>query len=173
MGECVDLVCILVIMSVVVVYVVFNFSSSLLMIIENRASKGCGKILHSQTREVIFNLYTFMKRKAAEGPILLKQEQKGVAEATGVSRSSVQRVLIESRKQQKQPQVAEQPFPNTFPSLSQLLQPPKSNGKKYLKKDKDDFDKDVVSRTIYDFHRREGQPPTLQTLLPVLKDYYY
>lgn len=132
----------------------------------NRASKLGGKMLHSQTREVIFNLYNFMKREAAEGPILLQKVQKRVAEATGVSRSSVQRVLLECKKQQEQPQEAEQPV---IP-LPTFTTPKKKWKKKIKKTDLDDFDKTVVRRTIYEFHRTEGQRLTLKTLLSVLKD---
>lgn len=58
---------------------------------------GGSKALHSQTREVIYNVYKFMKREACEGPILMKQVQLRVAEATGISRSSVQRILKKAK----------------------------------------------------------------------------
>lgn len=36
----------------------------------HRSKIGGKKIIHSQTREIICNLYAFMKREAEEGPIL-------------------------------------------------------------------------------------------------------
>jgi hypothetical protein len=37
----------------------------------NRKKTVGGKVLHSQSREILCNLYHFMKREAQEGPILL------------------------------------------------------------------------------------------------------
>ncbi|XP_046684781.1 uncharacterized protein LOC124370533 [Homalodisca vitripennis] len=123
---------------------------------DNRKSKVGGKILHSQAREIIFNLYTFMKREAEQGPILLKQVQQRVAEATGISKTSVKRIVSEERT-----------APRNGPRFST---PRKTWSKKIKKTAVDDFDKTVIRRTVHEFHRIDGQRPTLKTLLPVLKE---
>lgn len=121
---------------------------------DNRINKIGGKILHSQAREIICNVYNFMKREADQGPLLIKQVQKRVAEATGVSRSSIQRILNEKRN-----------------TPGQSFTTPRKRWKKKNKKTTiDDFDKAVIRRTVYDFHKTEGQRATLKSLLPVVKD---
>lgn len=62
---------------------------------EGKQKLGGSKILHSQTREVVLNVFNFMTKEAKEGPILLKQIQKRVSQAIGISLSSVQRILKE------------------------------------------------------------------------------
>jgi hypothetical protein len=55
-----------------------------------------GEVLHSQSCELVSNVYKFMKREAGIGtPINLKAIQKSVAEATGVSERSVRRIINE------------------------------------------------------------------------------
>jgi len=64
-------------------------------------SKLKGKILHSQTREVIYNvLLTFMEVEARnkEPSIPIKNAQLRSAEATGVSRTAVQKIKREGNK---------------------------------------------------------------------------
>lgn len=51
------------------------------------------KNVHSQAREIMYNIYEFLKREAEYRPILLKIIQDRVAQATGISRSSVQKIL--------------------------------------------------------------------------------
>lgn len=121
----------------------------------NRRKTVGGKVLHSQSREILCNLYHFMKREAQEGPILLKQVQKRVAEATGVSRSSIQRIL----KENKTPKSPRQP---TFST-------PRKKWKKINKKTSiDDFEKTVIRRTVHEFHLNEGQRPTLKNCYRLL-----
>lgn len=68
----------------------------------NRRKKVSDRILHSQAREILFNVYDFMKREAEQEksqrqdeprPLLFQQVQKRVAGATGLSKSSVQRIV--------------------------------------------------------------------------------
>lgn len=117
---------------------------------------GGKKVIRSQARELVCNIYHFMKREAEEGPILLKEVQKRVAEATGISRSSVQRILKENKTNLE----VEQSFST----------PRKSRPKKKVKTEIDDFDKCVIRRTINEFHVTHDQRPTLRALLPVLKE---
>lgn len=123
---------------------------------DNRGKKVGGKILHSQAREIIFNLHSFMKREAEQGPILLKQIQKRVAEAAGISTSTVKRIIKEKRT-----------APEAGPCFTT---PRKTWSKKNKKSTVDDFDKTVIRRTVYEFHKTHGQRPTLKALLPVLRD---
>lgn len=52
------------------------------------------KILSPQTREVIANVYKFMKKEASlDSPIRLQQVQQRVSLATGVSHSTVKRIV--------------------------------------------------------------------------------
>lgn len=52
------------------------------------------KILNPQTREVIANVYKFMKTEASLGnPVRLQQVQQRVSLATGVSHSTVKRIV--------------------------------------------------------------------------------
>jgi hypothetical protein len=53
--------------------------------------------LHSQTREVIYNVLNFMEAEARnkEPFIPIKTAQLGPAEATGVSRTAVQKIKRE------------------------------------------------------------------------------
>jgi len=60
---------------------------------------GGSKVIHSQTREVITNVYHFMKREAKlNAPINLKKVQERVVQATGVSKSSLRRILREEKQ---------------------------------------------------------------------------
>lgn len=122
---------------------------------DNRERKVGKKIIHSQAREIIYNLYNFMKSEAERGPILLQQVQKRVAEATGISRSSIQRILKESR---------------STPETPRFTTPRKKWAKKIKKSTVDEFDKTVIRRTIHEFHKTQNQRPTLKTLLPVIKE---
>ena len=52
------------------------------------------KVLSPQTREVIANVYKFMKTEASlDSPIRLQQVQQRVSLATGVSHSTVKRIV--------------------------------------------------------------------------------
>lgn len=118
-----------------------------------------GKIIHSQAREIVTNLYAFMKREAEEGPILIKKVQERVAEATGISRRSVQRILKEKKDIE------------SVGLEGQGFSTPRKKWRKRNKKSTlDDFDKTVVRRTVYDFHKSHNERPTLKTLLPAIKD---
>jgi hypothetical protein len=57
-------------------------------------SKLVNKTLHSQTREVVNNVHSFMKSEAAACHVLipLKKVQRRVVRATGVSERSLRRI---------------------------------------------------------------------------------
>uniref|UniRef100_A0A8D9AQD5 Uncharacterized protein n=1 Tax=Cacopsylla melanoneura TaxID=428564 RepID=A0A8D9AQD5_9HEMI len=52
--------------------------------------KGC--VLSSQAREIVLNVYKFMQGELKDGVKLLNKVQARVAEATGVSVRSIQRI---------------------------------------------------------------------------------
>lgn len=118
---------------------------------------GGRKVIHSQAREVVANVYHFMKREAeTNAPINLKKVQERVVQATGVSESTLRRILKEEKK--------------CSTSGTSFSTPNKVRKRKKTKTDLDDFDLGVVRRTVNDFHRQHGERPTLSSLLPVLRE---
>ncbi|KAG8287659.1 hypothetical protein J6590_033231 [Homalodisca vitripennis] len=63
-------------------------------------SKLDGKVLKSQTREVISNVMDFMSREGKEGTFVIdpKKVRERVATAVGVSRRTLTRISAEKRK---------------------------------------------------------------------------
>lgn len=131
-------------------------------------SKLKGKKLHSQSREIIKNVYDFMKKEAEkvlksgkceQGFIIPIQKcQERTAAACGVSRTTVQTVLKEAKEMAKEESPA-----------SSFMTP-----KKY-KRDKpvtgiDDFDKCVVRRTVQEFYTTERKLPTADSIRKKLED---
>ncbi|KAK4885287.1 hypothetical protein RN001_001558 [Aquatica leii] len=56
------------------------------------------KVVHSQGRQIVYNVYQCMKKKKEEGlTIPLSQLRERVAEATGVSLSTVKRIIKEGK----------------------------------------------------------------------------
>lgn len=117
-----------------------------------KSKLGSAKTLHSQTREVINNVYTFMKSEMEIGiPRNLKQVQKRVAEATGVSERSVRNIIKESKNFE------------TRDSAS-FSTPGKKRPKSVKKCELDDFDKCVVRNTIHNFHKTNNERPTMKKI---------
>lgn len=115
-------------------------------------SKIKGKKLHSQTKEVINNVLTFMKTEAAEGiTIGLEKVQERVKKATGVSRSSIQRISAEAKKIESG-------------QIVSFETPDKKRTTKKRVLDIDEFDECVVRRTVYGFYITEKRVPTVDSL---------
>lgn len=122
-----------------------------------RPRTGGKKVYGAQAREIICKVYDFMKMEAQQGPILLKQVQERVSQATGVKIRTLQLML----KQNRENNAAGRSF----------VTPRKNMRKKQRQKTElDAFDQGVVRRTVNEFHRTHGQRPTLKSLLPVLKE---
>lgn len=118
---------------------------------------GGRKVIHSQAREVIANVYRFMKREAEmRAPINVNKIQERVCDATGVSVRTLRRIV----KEEKQ----------CIQSESSFSTPNKKRFRKKPKTDIDDFDLCVIRRTINEFHRTEGERPTVKSLLVLLKE---
>jgi hypothetical protein len=65
---------------------------------EGRGVKKIGghKVSHSQSREMVINVYSFMKKEADSGKVInVNQIQNRFSEATCVSLSSLKRILTE------------------------------------------------------------------------------
>lgn len=118
---------------------------------------GAKKVYHSQAREIVANVYSFMKREAESGgPINLKKVQERVHEATGVPLRTVKRIMSEKKKV-----VAES---------TSFKTPKKKSSREKSKTDLDEFDLGVIRRTINEFHLVKGERPTIRSLLLVLRE---
>jgi signal recognition particle GTPase len=57
---------------------------------------GGRKVIHSQSREMVIKVYSFMKKEFESGKVInVNQIQNRVSEATGASLSSLKRILKE------------------------------------------------------------------------------
>ena len=113
-------------------------------------SKLKGKVLHSQTREVVANVYRFMRKEAVQGaPIKLKKVLERVSEATGVSLSSVRRIKSELQSIESGESVS-------------FTTPHKERPRISRKATLDSFNEAVVRRTVNDFYITDKERPTLK-----------
>ncbi|VVC42664.1 Hypothetical protein CINCED_3A012861 [Cinara cedri] len=122
---------------------------------------------HSQTKKVIFHVYNYFKTLAGDkgNPKIsnfFRQTREMTAEACGVSVACVKRVCAEGKK--------------LFVSENQLTAEPSlfKSSKKSYKRAKpmtnlDDFDNDVVRRTVHSFYDN-GQYPTSEKILEALHE---
>ena len=99
-------------------------------------------------------MYQHMKTEAQGSSE--KQLQKRVAQTCGVSFSSVRRIVQESRE--------------CVGLQKSFSTPHKKRPRKTVTTEVDDFDKCVIRRVINDFHRSEGERPTLKRIVSVLKE---
>lgn len=120
-------------------------------------SKLKGKVVHSQSREIVANIYKFMLREARTGaPIKLKSVQERVVEATGLSLSSVRRIKNELEDIESGNSVS-------------FSTPHKDRPRKSRKAALDRFNEEVVRRTVNDFYLVEKERPTLKKIHSKLK----
>lgn len=102
-----------------------------------------GYDVRSQSKQVIFRVYTFFKKLSATENLsaeFFKKTQLVAAEACGVSRTTVQKILAESKKS------AANGDGVSFRS------PRKTYKRKKTVTDVDDFDADVVRRAVHEFY---------------------
>ncbi|KAG8294839.1 hypothetical protein J6590_093811 [Homalodisca vitripennis] len=120
-------------------------------------SKLDGKVLKSQTREVISNVMDFMSREGKEGTFVIdpKKVRERVATAVGVSRRTLTRISAEKRK------LAETTTSFETPNKVRKV-PKKLTGL-------DDFDLGVIRRTINNFYLTEKCLPTLKKICSKLE----
>lgn len=124
-------------------------------------SKIKGKKVHSQAREIVSNVYRFMKEEAVRGAVTipLQKARERTAAATGVSEREVTRINSEFQKLL----VSEDEV--------KIFKTPDKNRKRCkTATNLDDFDKCVVRRTVHNFHIDEHRLPSVQSLSTVLKE---
>ncbi|KAG8236393.1 hypothetical protein J437_LFUL014914 [Ladona fulva] len=113
---------------------------------------GNKKVLHSQVREIINRVLAFMKKEAVEGiSIPLRSVHERVVAATGVSKRTLKRISKEGK--------------DICDELSQsFTSPRKIKPQRCSKSTVDDFDVQVIRRTINQFHLEEKKHPTLRKI---------
>lgn len=114
------------------------------------------RVLHSQAREIVYNVYEhFLQEFQLSNPDkkpILKDIKLKVSKATKVGFRTVERVLAEKQKMEG--------------SGSHLYSTPgKTRPRRINKCDMDDFDKCALRRIINNFHMTENERPTLATVL--------
>lgn len=121
-------------------------------------SKLGAKTLHSQTREVVNNIHSFMKSEAASGDFLIpvKKVQERVSAATKVPERTIRKIIKEGKQCEEEG--------TSFGTPGKVHRVPKRIT------DVDDFDKRVIRQTIYNFYINDKTVPTVSKLLPKLKD---
>lgn len=120
----------------------------------SKSKIGGRKILHSQSREIVRNVFMFMKEEAEKKTFTdLNRVQERVQKATGVSISSIKRIIKESAG-----------------NSGNILTPKRRKKGIQPKSGLDDFDLSVVRRTINEFHITNKERPTVKSLRLVLKE---
>lgn len=115
-------------------------------------SKLKGKVLHSQSREIINNVLRFMEEEAQQGSCIIPvgKAQERTAKAVGVAERTVRRIKYQAKSVEAA-------------SIS-FSTPNNVHNKKSSVKELDDFDLCVVRRTVYDFYKIEKRVPTVALL---------
>ncbi|KDR06849.1 hypothetical protein L798_03504 [Zootermopsis nevadensis] len=99
---------------------------------------------------MVISVYSFMKKEADSGNVInVNQIQNRVSEATGVSISTLKRILKEYEHNKR--------------VGKEFSTPHKKRPRRKIKTDVDDFDKCVIRRTINEFHTTQGERPTLKS----------
>lgn len=120
-------------------------------------SKLKGKVLHSQTREVVSNVLRFMEEEAKQGSCIIpiSKAQQRTSAAVGIGERTVRKIRSEEKRLEGQ--------------NSSFSTPNKKRHRKCAITGLDDFDLCVVRRTVYDFYKVENQLPTVVNLLQTLR----
>lgn len=124
-------------------------------------SKVHNRVIHSQGREIISNVYKFMKEEA-DGKTLnipLEKARQRTAAATGVS----ERIVTQINSELKNMKVSDQ-------CVASFTTPNKNRQRRKTVTYLDDFDKCVVRRLVYNFHIEEHRIPTAKLLREALKE---
>lgn len=124
-----------------------------------------GKPLRGQSREIIYNVYKyfvtetdrFKKNEDENVSCYFKKVQERVANATGISRRTLNNILNEVSTE-------------THSTEIKFSTPKKGRPKKQFRLHMDDFDYDVVRRMVYDFHLRFNELPTIKSLKAKLSE---
>lgn len=123
--------------------------------------------MRRQSKNVIYNVYNYFKSLEnceEKVNVLFRGTQNVVAKACGVSLSTVQRICQEA--QQSAPDDVEVQAPAPGPSFNS---PRKNLIRVKPVTELDDFEKDVIRRSVQEFYDR-GEYPTLKKLRDILKE---
>lgn len=120
-----------------------------------------GKVLNSQSREIVSNVFKFMKEECKSGVLIpMQKARERTAAATGVSLRTVSRI----NRELDAIKVSEGNDNKSFIT-------PQKNRKKYKPiTDLDHFDECVVRRAVYEFYISEKRLPTAKLLQNSLRD---
>lgn len=115
--------------------------------------------IHSQSKKIIFNVYTYFKNLAKDSsqPEVSKfflQAQQRTSEACGIHIKSVKRITAEGSKALLNTESGEPSFTSPRKTFKRL---------KYAT-GIDDFDEDVVRRTVHEFYDKGEFPTSLKIL---------
>lgn len=130
---------------------------------DNIRSTLKGKVIHSQGREIIANVYNFMKQEAQnkEVTIPLAKARERTAAAVGVSERLVTKINSDFKKLKEDEDCETRQF--STPGKKRNNYPRRITGL-------DDFDKCAVRRIIYNFHLQKKCFPTVKLLLQELRE---
>lgn len=111
-------------------------------------------VLNRQARKNIYDLTQYMKKEKEEGVKDVDKVYLRVANATGVSQRTIQRIATEG---------------NVSGLLSVFRTPGKKRSRSKPITNIDNFDQGVIKRCIHNFHKTEKEMPTINKLLAKLK----
>uniref|UniRef100_A0A6P7GAU0 Uncharacterized protein LOC114339944 n=1 Tax=Diabrotica virgifera virgifera TaxID=50390 RepID=A0A6P7GAU0_DIAVI len=120
------------------------------------------RVIHSQDRHFIYNVYKFFK-KEQEKNNTISSVLKMVVEATGISKSSVQRIIKEGEP------VSDFSSPsgssgNIFKSPRKKINQPKP------KTNVDGYEGEFLRNTVYTFAMIHGSKPTMSAVYNAVKN---
>lgn len=131
---------------------------------------GSGRKLHSQTREVVFKVYSYLKAIADKELDITNScttdLKKHLSTATGVSVKSIYNILKEAELniEKSDDEDYQEPEKAVFNS------PKRKRLRKKPVTDSDDITSYDLRQVIYNFHKTNNQRITLNSLLQKLKD---
>ncbi|CAH1957167.1 unnamed protein product [Acanthoscelides obtectus] len=121
---------------------------------------GRGRVLHSQSCEIVNNIIQFMKKEAEEGiSIPLTYYRDRVLAATGVSKNTYQRICKESKKKDLQ-----------GPSTSFQIPKKRKNMKKWKLNSFTPHQIKSIREIIYNFYMMEKKLPTIKGIRQKILD---
>src|SRR5207253_6746868 len=132
---------------------------------EPKSTIGKGKVLHSQAREIIWNVYKFFERQGIPSKT---DVQVQTALATGVSSNAVRQIVSDATKAELATHPAQPPTAKTL-----FITPGKKRPRAAPITGLDDFDMSVVRVTVAEIYREGDQQsnyPTVQLVLQKLKE---
>ncbi|XP_050351341.1 uncharacterized protein LOC126774055 isoform X2 [Nymphalis io] len=117
---------------------------------------GRGKPLTSQTKEVLYHLYKYFENECNSNPSCIVTPAQLVAKSTGISLTSIRKVVSESKCHSSEQQL-------TFKS-------PKKKPNRKPTIIIDNSDQQVIRNTIHNFHIMHKEIPIMKTLHAILKE---